>query len=156
MAVRSARIYNPNGSVIKDFESWSLYAAFTRPANDSALVKIGISTRPMERLYTIHVNSPYPIDVALWVSAGDASMVRKLERAVHAAFAHRSTRGEWFQFNLASAVDRREFHDTLRKLYYEHTGRPLQWKKTNLEQICKFGKKGGGVGLLTHRDERLI
>lgn len=138
MAIHLARVFDASGGVAKDFDMWSLYAAFTRPSPDCALVKIGISTRPMQRLHTISINSPFPVDAALWVSAGGSSSVRKLEHAVHVAFASRRTRGEWFRFDLSCETDKREFHGTIRELYFKHTGRSLVWKKTGPEQIRSF------------------
>lgn len=149
MTVGYAPIFNKSGGIIKDRELWSLYAAFTLASDTSALVKIGITTLPMQRLYAVHSGSPFPIKVAMWVDVGNASLVRKLEYAVHQAFSHRNTRGEWFRFDLTSTADKREFHLTMRELYKKHTHRNLVWKKTGLKQIVNFASETRA----THRPE---
>lgn len=148
-------MYGSDGRLRRDFDLWFLYAAFTRPAEADALVKIGITKVPLDRFFEVHATSPFPVEIALWVDVGDASRVRKLEAAVKRAFADRNTRGEWFRFNLREASDKRAFHDTLRLLFLEHTGRVLTWKKSTLAQILAHSaskpkparaKKGRGHG----------
>lgn len=138
MGVQTMGVYDSDGRLRRDFDMWFLYAAFTRPASASALVKVGITKTPLDRFFEIHSGSPFPVEVALWVDVGDSSKVRKLEAAVHRAFASRNTRGEWFQFDLSNEGDKAEFHSTLRKLFLEHTGRRLIWKKSTLSQIRAY------------------
>lgn len=131
-------LYDGDGRLRKDFDTWFLYAAFTRPAKTDALVKIGITKVPLDRLFEIHSTSPFPVEVALWVEVGGNSLVRKLEASIGKALAARNTRGEWFRFDLTKVDDKREFHDVMRAQFQSHTGRPLVWKKSNLDQIRAF------------------
>lgn len=151
MSVQNLGIYDADGRLRRDFDMWFLYVAFTRPMKTGALVKIGITKTPLDRFFEIHSCSPFPVEVALWVDVGGSAKVRKLEAAVHRAFADRNTRGEWFRFDLTDEHDKSAFHSTMRKLFTDHTGRQLTWKKSTLEQIRAYastrprtprGKKG--------------
>ena len=114
---------------------WSMYAAFTELPDGQGLVKIGISTVPMGRLYDVHCNSPFPIGAALWAHVGNKSQAFRVEKYLKRRFAERQTRGEWFLFDLKSPVDKDAFHSACRAAYARATGDVLAWRKVTLEQI---------------------
>lgn len=145
MGLYKVDFYDRNGRMRHLVEGWFLYAAFIRPSTDESLVKIGISTKPFERLFSIHSGAPFPVEVALWTEVGSTSVTRRLEAEVKRALADRNTRGEWFRFDLTSVADKRAFHDTLNEAYLRHTGKVLQWQKTSGEQIRAY------AGVLTSK-----
>lgn len=127
--------YRSDGRFKLGTAGWTLYAAFTEMPDGQGLVKIGISTVPLNRLYSVHCNSPFPIGMALWTHVGTKAQAMRAEKYLKRRFAARQTRGEWFTFDLASAEDKEDFHRTCRTAYARVTGELLAWRKVSLEQI---------------------
>jgi hypothetical protein len=84
-----------NGRALSEY-GWA-YAIAGRPA---AHVKIGCSGNPKARLRGLQTGWPHPLEL-LWTAPGGAA----LEAHLHAHFAGRHMRGEWFDFAGADAVE---------------------------------------------------
>lgn len=127
-------------------EQWFIYACITRVHGDDALIKVGITSKPLARFFAIHCGSPFPVDVALWCPAGDRSRAARIEAGVKKAFEEKNTRGEWFRFDLSSEADKEFFHNTIRRIYRHVMKKPLEWKKTPGKTIVKVGFEVRSLG----------
>lgn len=119
----------------RKLESWCLYAAFTVPAEGKALVKVGISQLPFARIYQVHQGSGYPVQAALWVHAGTKRQGLTIERVIRARLAEYRTRGEWYEFDMTSPEHKEQFHSVCKVAYMRATGRKLEWRKTDMDQV---------------------
>lgn len=139
MAVHNIKwLFGPDGRMRNPDGVWSLYAAFADPVDGRSFVKIGVSTDPRYRAYQINSGSPLTIRAALWAEVGSKRRTMALEQAVHDALTERRTRGEWFSFDVSSTTDKRLFHDTVRRLYFEHTHKALRWRKLTHDQFVDY------------------
>jgi len=127
--------YRSDGRLKLSLAGWSLYAALTEMPSGDGLVKIGISTSPLQRLYSVHCGSPFPVGMAVWAYVGTKSQAMRAENRLKRRFAERQTRGEWFTFDFSSPADKEEFHSACRAAYAKATGRLLEWRKVSLEQM---------------------
>lgn len=136
--VRTAH-YEPDGRLRSlHHDTWAIYAAFA-DGDEEGLVKIGVSTEPIGRAYSINSANAQPLRWLLWCWVGGKKRAFKLEYELHKTFADRRTRGEWFRFNYADQSDKATFHAESKKLYFALTGRFLNWTNASPEQIKSYG-----------------
>lgn len=114
---------------------WSIYVAFVERAGGQGLVKIGVSTAPLQKLYAVHCDSECPLGAALWTHVGNRSQTMRMEKALKRRFAARRTDDDWFTFDLSSPQDKTEFHAACRAAYARATGELLHWRKASVEQM---------------------
>lgn len=107
--------------------AYFVYAACT----EAGYVKVGISGKPAERIFSVHSGSPSPVRAAQWVWIGSASMARKIESQVKKQWSQRHTRGEWYKFDYSKPEDKRDFHDTLNAIIEVVTKKPPEWTRLN-------------------------
>lgn len=119
-------------------EAWRIYALFCMRSPSEAAIKIGVSSTIYQRLLTLQTGLPYPMGICLHSLIGDRGQAMRLEAALHRAFAHRNTRGEWFAFDLSSEADKREFHDTVRRVNASLFDDLLTWEKIHPEQLAEY------------------
>jgi len=115
-------------------EAVFLYAACTA----DGFVKVGISRTPYTRLYTIHCNSPSPVQAAQWAWVGSIELGRKMERLIRADWESRHTRGEWYRFDYSKIEDKAAFHDTLNAIFEVVAGNKPEWHKLSPEKMAEL------------------
>lgn len=114
---------------------WSIYAAFVEHAGGQGLVRIGVSTAPLQKLHALQCGSDYAVGAALWTHVGNRSQAMRMEKALKRRFAARRIDDDWFSFDLSSPQDKTEFHSACRAAYARATGELLQWRKASSEQM---------------------
>jgi len=62
-------------------------------------VKIGISSRPKSRLYSVQVDSPFKCKLESTIKLKGKHEALELEKEIHNKFSHLNKRGEWFKYN---------------------------------------------------------
>lgn len=122
-----------------DYDGWFIYVAMCPSSDDEVLIKVGISTVPYDRLFAIHCNSPYPVELAYFSPVWTKKKALAVERAILGEFKERRTRGEWLKMD-TSADTKKEFSRKVRKAIRIHTGDDPDWRKANGEQIRLAGK----------------
>lgn len=116
-------------------EGYCLYAAFAEPQGDIAAVKVGISMRPLLRIYEVHCGNQHPIDLAVWTHVGSKSAAMSAERTILSRLSEFKTRGEWLLLNIKSPDHKAKFNAVCRAAFARATGRRLVWRKTSIEQV---------------------
>lgn len=127
---------------------WFNYVALCPCSDSEVLVKVGISTIPYDRLYTIHSNSPYPVELAYFNMAGTKKRALAIERGILNAFAEFKTRGEWLKLD-SSPVTKKRFANLCADTIKAVTKVPPDWRKATGSQIREAGlmKLGNAFGL---------
>lgn len=116
---------------------WCLYAAFAE-AENTALVRIGISSKVYDRLRTISEHCPYIVGVTLWAPVGTRSRAQRIETTLRETFAARRTSNNWHRFDMKSLADKTAFHAATKIAYAAHTGGDLAWKKITPEMLKAY------------------
>lgn len=127
--------YRSDGRLKLIDDGWCVYAAFADPGNGRGLVKVGRTTRPLQRIYEVHCGSPYGIEMALWAFVGSKGAGMSVERAIHSRFRERRTRGEWFEFDFSSPEDKEQFHAVTKVCFARATAKRLEWNRVSMEQV---------------------
>lgn len=117
-------------------DAWFVYAGLADTGKPIGLVKVGISVVPLDRLVTVHCNSPYPIRAAMWAMVGGRTQAARAESRIKKAFADKKTRGEWFEFDFTDAESKRRFNSTMRALCEIEAGMKLKWTKIDGSHIA--------------------
>ena len=102
---------------------WFIYSYMGEMPDGHLVVKIGVTNNPFRRIEQLTVGMPFKA-VMLWARVGSNSKTRKLEKELHSHFGGRHMRGEWFLF---SPEDKETFHVGTTALYYNATGKALEW-----------------------------
>lgn len=118
-------------------DGFCIYAAFAPIDDNFAYIKVGISTTPLARIYTIHCNNAEPIDAALWAHVGSKAAALSVEKRIHRQLAAYKTRGEWLRMKLDDPQQKQIFHATCRASFALATGRKIEWRKVTIEQVRK-------------------
>lgn len=122
--------------ISKTNDMYFVYAFFFENGDDIH-VKVGISSKPFQRLKSIVQGSPFPVAQAVYTHAGSKSIAHSFEMFVKNAIPAKRTRGEWYMFSRKDGV---AFRDIMATCYAKSTGRPLKWSKIDLDdfhQSCK-------------------
>lgn len=136
MSFQRLDIYD-NGR-LRLYEHWRIYALFCMRTPTDAHVKIGVSSIVYDRLLALRAGLPFRIGVCLHATVGERGLTMVVEHALHKAFKRRNTRGEWFEFDLAKAEDKEEFHSTTKAIYTRYTNTELKWDRISAEQLSAF------------------
>lgn len=127
--------YSRHGITYTD--AWSLYVAMTDTGRDIGVVKIGVSTIPLDRILAINHSCPYPIIAAKWSFVRSKAIAWKIESRIKKAFADKNTRGEWFEFDYTSETDKRRLNDTVSAMYMMEAGIKPDWKALDLATMME-------------------
>lgn len=123
---------------VEYLNAWFVYAALGDTGRPVFVAKIGISTTPLKRMAQVHMNSPYPIVAGMWAMVGGQAQARRAESRIKKAFADRSTRGEWFEFDQTKDEDKRRFNFTVKSLCAAAANRELEWHRVQKREIEAF------------------
>lgn len=127
--------YTRNGIIYTD--AWSVYVAMTDTGRDIGVVKIGVSTIPLDRILTIHHSCPYPVIAAKWAFVRSKAIAWKIESRIKKAFADKNTRGEWFEFDYSSEADKRRLNDTVSMMFMLEVGAKPDWKSLDTKTMME-------------------
>lgn len=137
MAVHKLDIFHSDGR-LRNYEHWSIYALFCEISKEEAIVKIGMTSIIYDRLLALQAGISFPLSMCLHAPVGARGLTAQLEARLHRAFKNRNTRGEWFIFNTANANDKKEFHETTKRLYERYVEQELAWKKITADQLRAY------------------
>lgn len=115
-------------------DAYFVYNAFASLPPDDVLIKVGISTKPLERLVSIHSNSPFGVELACLTPVGRKRLAQSVEAKILDRYGKFRTRGEWLRVP-ADPEFRKDFAGNVRAIVSAHTGRPVEWKRVDAEQI---------------------
>lgn len=116
-------------------ESHFVYCAFCQDSAGAGYVKFGRSKRIGSRLSAIRTTSPLKVLQFAVVQVRDDNAAVDVERALHNRFRDRRHHGEWFLFDFASAVDKRDFNDGSVAVFASAIGAGISWTKINIEAL---------------------
>lgn len=118
-------------------EAFAIYAAFAPIEGDDCLVKIGLSSKPLDRIYEIHCSSPFPVKRAVWMYVGTSKQARCAERIALIGMKEKSTRGEWVRLNTGSAEDKALFTECMTRAAWRASKTRLKWNHTDIPAIME-------------------
>lgn len=134
MAVYTRKIYDSTGRRRDEADTWFVYTAFADMDDQHVIVKVGISTKPFERLVAVHSNSPFGVDLAAFAVVGSKRRALACERRILEEFADHKTRGEWLKLP-RDEMTRKRFAETARAVVRGQIGADFQWRRVTREQI---------------------
>lgn len=128
-------------------DGWFVYTAFCPLDDAEVFIKVGVSTVPYTRLFSIHSNSPYPVELAFFTYAGTKKRALAIERGILTEFKAHKTRGEWLRMDTRRET-KRAFALACEKLVVNQTGALPEWKRATGGQILAYAglKLGERVG----------
>lgn len=107
------------------------------------LVKVGISTVPMNRLVAIHCASPFRVAYAAFTPLLKAKRAaERVETRVLRAFRAYRTRGEWLLLPNTSEM-KAEFSLKSKAIIADMTGRPTVWTRVSGQEIAGLVRDKG-------------
>lgn len=115
-------------------DTWFVYQAFAEMPSNHVLVKVGISTKPFERLMAIYCNSPFLIELACFAPAGGKKRALGIESRTLSEFRGYATRGEWLMLPTTADV-KRSFAERSSTIFKAVTGSPPPWRRVTGDQI---------------------
>lgn len=124
---------------------WKMYHVYCVLCQDKGgplYVKFGHSRRIWNRMLEVRSASPIPAKWFGYVRSRGEEKARKLEKRLHANFAHRKTRGEWFRFDAKCPKDKKEFNDGCREAIFHTLGDPdkIWWEKARVADVDSVSK----------------
>jgi hypothetical protein len=134
-------------------ESFFLYTAFApvqantrdqerqKEVPAQILVKVGISTVPMNRIVAVHMNSPFRVAYAAFTPLLCAKRkAEKTESAILMHFRQYRTRGEWLLMP-NTKESKEEFAYRSRIIIARDTGRPVEWRRVSADELVRYALK---------------
>ena len=119
---------------------WFVYFALFDLNEQDALIKVGISSIPYERLYGVYVNCPFIMEVAYFCPVGSKRKALSIEKSVLREFSDFKTRGEWLKMPKDAEV-KKAFSHMLKYFIKGNTGADPEWRKATGEQILLAGNE---------------
>lgn len=119
---------------------WFVYFAMFDLNEKHALIKVGISSIPYERLYGVYINCPFTMDIAYFCPVGSKRRALSIEKSVLKEFSDFQTRGEWLKMPKHPEV-KKAFSHMLHYFIKGNTGVDPVWKKATGEQIRLAGNE---------------
>ncbi len=104
---------------------------------EKVLVKVGISSIPMQRLHQIQCGSPFHIEIAAFAPAGYRETARKIETRILRRFRAYKTRGEWLMLPNTPEM-RKDFALDARGAIHDITGRPVEWRRVSRKELDHY------------------
>jgi len=98
-------------------------------------VKFGMSKAVTQRLSGLKTGCPVPIHYIAVVDVANKHIARNVEASLHKRFEVRNTQGEWFWFDFASLIDKREFNDGCRDVFLTEIGSGHWWTKISVKAL---------------------
>lgn len=128
-------------------DGWFVYVALCPIDDGEVFVKIGISTVPYTRIYTVSCNCPYPVEMAFFTYAGRKKKALAIERNILNTFEENRTRGEWLRMDTKQET-KRNFAKAIQLIILNQTGSLPAWRKATGIQIrdaasVKMGERLG-------------
>jgi hypothetical protein len=134
MSIVTRKIYGTDGYRRNEADAWFVYTAFADLDDGYVIVKVGISTKPYERLVNVHSNSPFGVDLAAFAVVGSKRRALACERRILEEFAQYKTRGEWLKLP-RNAETKAKFAECVRLVVKGQTGADFKWRRVTREQI---------------------
>jgi hypothetical protein len=122
-------------------ESHFVYCILCQDSGGRGYIKIGLSSRIGPRMNALQASSPLPIKFIGVLEVRSRDKAREVERALHREFASRKVRGEWFEFDFASELDKRAFNDGCRRVMTIEIGPDVYWTKVSYKSVVQYGNE---------------
>ena len=115
---------------------WNIYAIVAECSSNEFVVKIGVSSVPLERYASLSPGIPFH-SIMIYAPVISKSKAFILENKLHKNFSDRNTVGEWFMFDIN---DKKVFHDEFKAIYAGITRRKLEWLTITRDDVKAYNK----------------
>ena len=106
------------------------------------LVKVGISTVPMNRIHAVHLNCPFRVAYAAFTPLYSAKQkAERIESEILEDLRQYKTRGEWLMLPNTDQV-RQEFSRRVRIVIERSIGKPVEWRRVTGGEIAAYKLPG--------------
>lgn len=146
MSIIDPGYFDKDGRHRKLDAGYFVYTAFCPARDGVVLIKVGISTTPFNRMVSINMQSPYPVELAAFCMVGQKSKGLAFEQRMLDAYPDRQTRGEWIDVK-DTPEERKRFAETCGTILRAILKSKPAWKTVNSEQIREYSN-------LRHWDQR--
>lgn len=137
MSIIEPGYFGSDGRLRQLDDVYFVYTAFCPASDGLVLVKVGMSLTPYNRLLSIDMGSPYPIELAAFCRVGQKSSAAAFEKRMLEAYPDRQTRGEWIDVEDTEEA-RKHFAKTSGSILRSILKRKPEWKTVNSEQLREY------------------
>lgn len=106
--------------------------------SDPLYIKIGITASPIERFRALRRGCPVRPRSFAYFDARTKAAARRIEAALHQAYAEWNAHLEWFAF---SESDKALFNAIWKTVIDSKTGKPAQWIKLSVNELIRIGQQ---------------
>ncbi len=126
---------------MKPFDRWFFYGAFFVQSKSSLLVKLGISTKPIQRCQTLVTGCPFPLQYLVTDRVGGRSEAARIEVECQRVMADRRVRGEWYAFDPTREGDGASFKAGVRAAFLAVLERAPKWTTLRAAQVTAADRR---------------